>query len=462
MINFKGKQYRNLEEQVQYLSAFHVENQALASWGIRIIGQVATEAELPKNYDGEYGDTYAVGTEAPFDFYIWTRATIQGGEAYWFPFGQISIVGPQGPVGPRGEKGTAGQSTRWYIGTALSQTGYQSGDMFLNSITGDTYMYVAEFPEGQRWRKSANIIGPQGPQGIQGPQGPQGTPGPQGPAGEKGDVGGFINIAGTLTNANQLPTPADLDNLTYAYLVLHTGGTDQANDHYDLYIQVGTNSNNAEWFNAGPFNAATLVTVNGEGQNVWNADSKVDKITTQGYLRVYGIGGGGEQTFYNIVTHAGLIRPGFLPRYVANNDSQENTMNDKTATLSTGTPTKPWHCAPKEYVDKLAGPIYIHDITGQDQSFNIGFKCKIMNRSNKTFSFADYTSSEDIVFMTETGLTVIFGGTTYDNAFFYTQEEDQGGTFVNMVYFNTKDGGDITAYPADSTYWGIADITKSI
>lgn len=62
-------------------------------------------------------------------------------------------------------------------------------------------------------------------------------------------------------------------NLTVAYLV---------GENKDLYIQVGETSEEALWNNVGPFNAATLVTVNGVGQNVWNADTKVDvdKVAT--------------------------------------------------------------------------------------------------------------------------------------------------------------------------------------
>ena len=133
MIKLKDKFYRNLEEQVQYLTDYHDVNQGLVQWGIRVVGQVETADELPLPYDGEYGDAIAVGTESPFFFYIWTRASIEGNPAYWFPFGEISAVGPEGPVGPRGEKGDTGEASKWYSGSSVpSNIGdYMEGDMYL-------------------------------------------------------------------------------------------------------------------------------------------------------------------------------------------------------------------------------------------------------------------------------------------------------------------------------------------
>lgn len=295
-----GTVLRNLEEQVQYLTSYHDVNQGLAQWGIRVVGTVASASQLPdpSHYDGEYGDTYAVGTSAPYDFYIWTRSPMVGGLPYWFNFGEISIVGPQGPRGPQGPAGTPGRSTHFYASGSIQDANYfEVGDLFLTTVDPLGSIYEVVGTNGSKsWKYIGNIRGPQGVQGIQGPPGADGKDGEQGPPGPQGDVGGFINIWGILTNSGQLPTPASLNNLTVAYLVEHTGGNDAANDHYDLYIQVGETSDAAIWTNAGPFNAATLVTANGVGLNVWNADTKVDKITdTYTRRRVYGIDTNGSQ-----------------------------------------------------------------------------------------------------------------------------------------------------------------------
>ena len=228
----------NLQEQVQKnkedIANHYNIDRVLANFGIKVIGQVSTEAQLPLPYNGDYGDAYAVGASEPYDFYIWTRADANSGhpEDYWFNVGGLTIVGPQGPKGEQGLQGPQG------VPGPQGPTG----------------------PQGPH--------GPQGPQGIQGLTGPQG---PQGPKGDTGDVGGFININGILANANQLPTPASLNNLTIAYLV-------GASTPYDLYVQIGSTSATATWNNAGPFNAATLVTVNGKAQNVWSADTKVNSL----------------------------------------------------------------------------------------------------------------------------------------------------------------------------------------
>ena len=279
MIKVGDKYLRNLEEQVQYLTDYHAVNQGLVQWGIRVVGQVETAEELPLPYDGEYGDAIAVGTEAPFFFYIWTRASIEGGEAYWFPFGEISTIGPQGPKGDKGDKGDTGLASRWYYGTYIpdesSPSMYIEGDMYLQS-DGRVYRY-----QNDAWQSVTNIRGPQGIQGIQGEKGNQGSIGPEGPQGPKGDVGGLVNIKGILANIDQLPLPSSLQNLTVAYLV----GTQQP---YDLYIQIGDTSEDAVWTNTGPFNAATLVTVNGIGQNVFNADSKLNAPSTINTYSVVG------------------------------------------------------------------------------------------------------------------------------------------------------------------------------
>jgi len=78
--------------------------------------------------------------------------------------------GPPGPVGPAGPQGSTGSQ-------------------------GPQGLIGPQGPEGQ-----AGPIGPQGPQGPQGAQGPQGNDGAQGPAGTG------INILGSFTNVNQLPS----------------------------------------------------------------------------------------------------------------------------------------------------------------------------------------------------------------------------------------------------------------
>ena len=292
MIKVGDNYLRNLEEQVQYLTSYHEINQGLAQWGIKVVGKVATAAELPDptTYTGEYGDAYAVGEKSPYDFYIFSRPSNQNPNKSWFPFGPISIVGPEGPQGPKGDKGDTGESTQWYSYIGLPNNPVE-GDMALKD-DGRVYRY-----QNGEWVAIISIKGPQGIQGETGPQGPVGPQGPQGEKGDTGDVGGFINIYGVLPNSSSLPTPASLNNLTVAYLV-------GAASPYDLYVQIGKNSDEAVWTNTGPFNAATAVSVNGIYQNIWDADTKLDKLTTatshnQVYVKSYS----GTQTMVNVVVN---------------------------------------------------------------------------------------------------------------------------------------------------------------
>ena len=61
------------------------------------------------NPDWEYGDAYAIGTEAPYELYILTRADGDlHAEDYWFNIGEFPMPGPQGPRGFTGETGPQG------------------------------------------------------------------------------------------------------------------------------------------------------------------------------------------------------------------------------------------------------------------------------------------------------------------------------------------------------------------
>ena len=142
MIEINGKEFRNLQEQVaknmQDILSMKTGQEVLNEFGITVVGQLDDADDLPEEYTGDYGDAFAVGTEPPYELYIWTRPNIANGETedHWFNIGKFPAPGPQGTQGPQGI---------------------------------------------------------QGPQGTQGPQGPQGIQGPQGPQGADGQDGDMIN-----------------------------------------------------------------------------------------------------------------------------------------------------------------------------------------------------------------------------------------------------------------------------
>ena len=89
----------NLQAAVGYLISLHDNEVDWNLLGIKVIGQVKTEEDIPAG-DYEYGDAYEVGTEPPYDLYIYTRpdGTVHT-EGYWFPVGKFPMPGPQGPKG---------------------------------------------------------------------------------------------------------------------------------------------------------------------------------------------------------------------------------------------------------------------------------------------------------------------------------------------------------------------------
>lgn len=199
MLKIGDKEYRNLEEQVlknkSDIESIVNEQGTLNQFGIKVVGEVVDASELPASGD-EYGDAYAVGTDTPYELYVWTRANTIHPNDYWFNIGEFPLPGPQGPVGPTGPQGEKGER---------------------------------------------GVQGPQGVQGIQGIAGPQGNTGPQGAQGvqgqkgDKGDPGEGFRVVDTLSNVNQLPTPtADIQN--EAYLVTIDGA-------YHLYLITGTAPN---------------------------------------------------------------------------------------------------------------------------------------------------------------------------------------------------------------------------
>lgn len=257
MLTIDNKKYRNLQEQVLYLSDkienLEAEGGVLNEFGIKVVDRVDSSTSLPsvtdyiasqealgRELDELYGDAIAVGTSAPYTLYIFTRQFSGAEEPEWFNIGQFPLAGPQGPQGEQGPIGEQGErGSRWFVQNDNPSlvSGYKLGDSWLNALTGDVYYF-----NGNSWIREGNIKGTQGIQGIPGPTGPQGIQGPIGLTGPQGPAGQSFTIAGVLSNTNQLPTPTE-ENRTQAYLV----GDDDAG--YDLYVIIGTTQ--LLWFNAG-------------------------------------------------------------------------------------------------------------------------------------------------------------------------------------------------------------------
>lgn len=224
-IRIDNKVYRNLQQQVKYLTD-------LANQGVDVVknvsGIVANASQLPDVASVEIGTTYAVGTSKPYEYYVALNGR-------WVDIGQFPYQGPTGATGPVGPTGPAGGGGAGSIGPtgpkgatgatgAVGPTGPQ-GIKGEKGNTGPTGATGAVGPTGPAGGGGAGSIGPTGPQGPIGPtgakgdkgatgavgptgsrglQGPVGPTGPAGPAG--GGGGGTSTIGWSLVLVNNYAT----------------------------------------------------------------------------------------------------------------------------------------------------------------------------------------------------------------------------------------------------------------
>ena len=168
---YDNKIYRNLQQQVKENMENIAELQDLKLVGLDVKGIVSDYSNLPAS--ATQGQVYAVGTEAPFELYVYNNSS-------WVDFGQFPKAGPKGDQGPQGEPGRQGprgltgeQGPRGYTGApgAPGQAG----------------------PQGEP--------GPKGDKGDTGAQGPQGPQGPQGEPGSGTSVSDFVEGAGIVISS---------------------------------------------------------------------------------------------------------------------------------------------------------------------------------------------------------------------------------------------------------------------
>ena len=214
---YDNKTYRNLQQQVKENMLDIARLQDSNILGLDIKDIVATYNDLPTT--AEQGNIYAVGTEKPFELYVYNDSS-------WVNLGQFPKAGPKGDQGPKGQDGNPGprgltgeQGPRGYTGAQgipgqagpKGEQGPQGiqgpeGPRGYKGDKGDPFTYSDFTPE-----QLEALTGPQGPQGERGPQGPQGIQGikgdtgdvgPKGPQGERGPQGeqGIQGIQGPKGN----------------------------------------------------------------------------------------------------------------------------------------------------------------------------------------------------------------------------------------------------------------------
>lgn len=110
-----GRLGGNLQKTVAYLLSLHKAEYEWNLLGIKVVGHVDALPIPEGTY--EYGDAYTVGTAAPYDMWIYTRADEFHSSAYWFNIGKFPAPGPQGPKGDGLET-----VVNWNTGTVQSVT----------------------------------------------------------------------------------------------------------------------------------------------------------------------------------------------------------------------------------------------------------------------------------------------------------------------------------------------------
>lgn len=231
-ITYNGMTFRNLQEQVYYLSDLIGDATDIVK---NVIGKVSAASALPDYKSQLLGTTYAVGTNAPYSYYV---ATTSG----WLNLGIFPKAGPSGTNGKDGNsifftnlQGDS-QTTTINLSNLFNPDNLtiSEGNLILMINTNGTFVFSITNVSGAVAYVSylttlSGIPGPQGPTGPEGkigPTGPQGTAGPigptgpQGPKGDKGDIGpagpqGPQGIPGTSADVVSIDFPIGQETVGY-------------------------------------------------------------------------------------------------------------------------------------------------------------------------------------------------------------------------------------------------------
>ena len=213
MVIVNGKTFRNLQEQVYYLTNIIGDATDIVK---NIAGAVTSPSALPAYTSVNYGTTYAVGAASPYNYYV---STASG----WVNLGTFPKAGPSGMDGKDGNSifltsANLTPNTGYIYTTNIynpNNLAYKAGDLILATNASGAYLYTVsnvrspdvldigyrttlsgiQGPKGDTGPQGLKgDTGPQGPKGDTGPQGPKGDTGPQGPKGEPGASADVVSI----------------------------------------------------------------------------------------------------------------------------------------------------------------------------------------------------------------------------------------------------------------------------
>ena len=203
----------NLQEQVYYLTELIGQSTDIVK---NVVGKVSTESALPDYKSQVLGTTYAVGTNAPYSYYV---ATTSG----WLNLGVFPRKGPSGADGKNGNSifftnaNGNSQTTSLNINSIYNPENLPISEGNLILMINDEGTFI--FNVLSVAVNSINISYLTTLSGIPGPTGPQGPAGAVGPTGPKGEPTDVQQTTGQSTTAvmSQKAVTDEL-NATKAYI----------------------------------------------------------------------------------------------------------------------------------------------------------------------------------------------------------------------------------------------------
>lgn len=213
-ITYNGMTFRNLQEQVYYLSDLIGDATDIVK---NVSGKVSAASALPDYKSQVLGTTYAVGINSPYSYYV---ATTSG----WLNLGIFPKAGPSGTNGKDGNsifftnlQGDS-QTTTINLSNLFNPDNLtiSEGNLILMINTSGTFIFSITTISGAVAYVSylttlSGIPGPTGPTGPQGNIGPVGPTGPIGKTGPQGPQG----IPGTSTDVVSIDFPNGQETVSY-------------------------------------------------------------------------------------------------------------------------------------------------------------------------------------------------------------------------------------------------------
>ena len=252
MIEIGNKRWRNLQEQVAWLTAMIGQATDVVK---NVQGTVAAVADLPDASTFSNGTTYAVGSASPYEYYVAINGT-------WLDIGAFPQAGPAGADGVNGVSifmtsfPTTSATTAIPVISVYNPDGRPVVHGLILSEQGDVFVVTAVNSIGTydvTYRCSIK-----GPQGAQGPAGAAGAPGAQGPAGADG-ADGAPGADGATWKAGSAVIHVDGSGGAFVIPVSSYTGAKVG----DFYLSTSTYTSDGFTINKGDVWTITNMTVDG-------------------------------------------------------------------------------------------------------------------------------------------------------------------------------------------------------